>query len=78
MTLQNARACSGSAGHAGSRVGWALVADPALAERMRRFIELQSLWSYENQLRAALLLEHVLDTKGGALCVAPTQEHHPG
>jgi hypothetical protein len=37
---------------------------------MRRFILLQSMWSYENQLRGALVLEHVLATKGMAtLCL---------
>ncbi len=46
------------------------MADPAVAERMRRFILLQSMWSYENQLRGALVLEHVLATKGMAtLCL---------
>ena len=69
-----------SAGHAGSRIGWALVADPAVAERMRRFILLQSMWSYENQLRGALVLEHVLATKGTAtLCLTctPTLSNFP-
>ena len=53
------------AGHAGSRVGWAIVADPEVARRMRRYIMLASMWSYENQLRGAVLLEHVLATQGG-------------
>lgn len=54
------------AGHAGSRVGWAIVADPEVARRMRRYIVLASMWSYENQLRGATLLEHVLATRGAS------------
>ena len=48
-------------------MGWAIVADPEVAKRMRRYLVLASMWSYENQLRAATLLEHVLATHGALL-----------
>ena len=50
-----------------AHVGFLHAAFPQL---LRRFILLQSMWIYENQLRGALVLEHVLATKGMAtLCL---------
>ncbi|KAH7570330.1 hypothetical protein ACOSP7_018391 [Xanthoceras sorbifolium] len=44
-------------GHAGSRIGWALVKDTEVARKMIKFIELSSIGvSKESQLRAAMIL----------------------
>ncbi|GAY36290.1 hypothetical protein WN943_020459 [Citrus x changshan-huyou] len=49
-------------GHAGSRIGWALVKDTEVARKMTRFIELGSIGvSKESQLRAAKILGIVCD-----------------
>ncbi|GLU03122.1 hypothetical protein SLE2022_203390 [Rubroshorea leprosula] len=45
-------------GHAGSRIGWAIVKDEQVASKMTKFIELSSIGvSKESQLRAAKILE---------------------
>ncbi|GKV14561.1 hypothetical protein SLEP1_g25417 [Rubroshorea leprosula] len=45
-------------GHAGSRIGWAIVKDEQVARRMTKFMELSSIGvSKESQLRAAKILE---------------------
>ena len=51
-------------GHAGSRVGWALVKDPELAARIRR--KTGSL-SHDAQLRAATLLQYTVAQRGGPI-----------
>ena len=51
-------------GHAGSRVGWALVKDPDLAARIKR--KTGSL-SHDAQLRAATLLQYAVTTRGGPI-----------
>ncbi|GLT36605.1 hypothetical protein SLA2020_109720 [Shorea laevis] len=49
-------------GHAGSRIGWAIVKDERIARRMTKFIELSSIGvSKESQLRAAKILEVISD-----------------
>ena len=55
----------GCAGHAGSRIGWALVGDPALAQLMRTYLQVHGGLPSESQARAAALLEYVLSTRGG-------------
>ena len=57
----------GCAGHAGSRMGWALVGDPAVAKLMRSYLQLHGGLPSESQARAAALLEYVLSTRGGSL-----------
>ncbi|XP_057949229.1 L-tryptophan--pyruvate aminotransferase 1-like [Malania oleifera] len=45
-------------GHAGSRIGWALVKDKEVAKKMTKFIELNTIGvSKESQLRAAKIME---------------------
>ncbi|TXG56241.1 hypothetical protein EZV62_017554 [Acer yangbiense] len=49
-------------GHAGSRIGWALVKDTEVAKKMIKFIELNSIGvSKESQLRAAMILGTLSD-----------------
>lgn len=51
---------SKSTGHAGTRIGWALVKDPEVARRMTKFIELNTIGvSKDSQLRAAKILQVV-------------------
>ncbi|KAK7265653.1 hypothetical protein RJT34_33276 [Clitoria ternatea] len=53
---------SKSTGHAGMRIGWALVKDRKVAEKMTRFIELNTIGvSKDSQLRAAKVLKAVSD-----------------
>lgn len=53
-------------GHAGTRIGWALVKDEEAAKRMAKFIELSSIGvSKDAQLRAAKILRVVSDSFGG-------------
>ncbi|XP_058767078.1 tryptophan aminotransferase-related protein 2-like [Vicia villosa] len=50
-------------GHAGSRIGWALVKDKEVAKKMTKFIELNSIGvSKDSQLRAAKILSAVSDS----------------
>ena len=51
-------------GHAGSRVGWALVKDPALAQRIKRYT---GSLSHDAQLRAATLLQYLVAQQGGPI-----------
>ncbi|KAF6136972.1 hypothetical protein GIB67_030736 [Kingdonia uniflora] len=54
---------SKSTGHAGTRIGWALVKDKEVAKRMTKFIELNTIGvSKDSQLRAAKILKAVSDT----------------
>ncbi|CAN0929435.1 Tryptophan aminotransferase-related protein 1 [Linum grandiflorum] len=49
-------------GHAGSRIGWALVKDREVARRMTMFMQVTTIGvSKDSQLRAAKLLEFVAD-----------------
>ncbi|WCJ38496.1 tryptophan aminotransferase related 1 [Euphorbia peplus] len=49
---------SKSTGHAGSRIGWALVKDKLVAKKMIKFIEMSSIGvSKESQIRAAKILD---------------------
>ncbi|KAA8529613.1 hypothetical protein F0562_034287 [Nyssa sinensis] len=49
-------------GHAGSRIGWALVKDEPVAKKMTKFIELNTIGvSKESQLRAAKILGVISD-----------------
>ncbi|WOL01235.1 tryptophan aminotransferase-related protein 2-like [Canna indica] len=53
---------SKSTGHAGTRLGWALVRDKVIAKRMIKFIELNTIGvSKDSQLRAANILKVVSD-----------------
>lgn len=54
---------SKSTGHAGTRIGWALVKDPEVAKKMTKFIELNTIGvSKDSQLRAAKVLKAVSDS----------------
>ncbi|KAM6594423.1 tryptophan aminotransferase-related protein 2 [Cannabis sativa] len=54
---------SKSTGHAGIRIGWALVKDPEVARRMTKFVELNTIGvSKDSQIRAAKILEVVADS----------------
>lgn len=60
LALFTASKCTG---HAGSRIGWALVKDPAVASRMVKFIELNTIGvSKDSQLRTARILSVVSDS----------------
>ncbi|XP_058088261.1 tryptophan aminotransferase-related protein 2-like [Magnolia sinica] len=51
---------SKSTGHAGTRIGWALVKDPEVARRMTKYVELNTIGvSKDSQLRAAKILRAV-------------------
>lgn len=53
---------SKSTGHAGTRIGWALVKDPKIAKKMTKFIEINTIGvSKDSQLRAAKILQAVSD-----------------
>ncbi|KAL1810350.1 hypothetical protein ACET3Z_027340 [Daucus carota] len=53
---------SKSTGHAGTRIGWALVKDPEIAKKMTKFIEINTIGvSKDSQLRAARILQAVSD-----------------
>ncbi|KAL8140793.1 hypothetical protein V2J09_006814, partial [Rumex salicifolius] len=55
---------SKSTGHAGMRIGWALVKDKEVAKKMVKFIELSSIGvSKDSQLRAAKILHAVSNTE---------------
>ncbi|XP_031266067.1 tryptophan aminotransferase-related protein 2 isoform X1 [Pistacia vera] len=54
---------SKSTGHAGMRIGWALVKDTEVAKKMTKFIELNTIGvSKDSQLRAAKVLKVVSDS----------------
>ncbi|CAL1390523.1 unnamed protein product [Linum trigynum] len=55
---------SKSTGHAGIRIGWALVKDADVARKMTKFIELNSIGvSKDSQLRAAKIMKVVSDAE---------------
>lgn len=57
---------SKSTGHAGTRIGWALVKDREVARRMTKFVELNTIGvSKDSQLRAAKVLRAVSDGYDG-------------
>ncbi|KAF7829326.1 L-tryptophan--pyruvate aminotransferase 1-like [Senna tora] len=50
-------------GHAGSRIGWAIVKDIEIAKKMTRFIQMSSIGvSKESQTRAAKIMEVICDS----------------
>ncbi|KAI8543741.1 hypothetical protein RHMOL_Rhmol08G0241800 [Rhododendron molle] len=54
---------SKSSGHAGARIGWALVKDQEVARKMTEFIEINTIGvSKDSQLRAAKILQAVADS----------------
>ncbi|CAN4085992.1 unnamed protein product [Withania somnifera] len=54
---------SKSTGHAGTRLGWALVKDEVIAKKMVKFIEISSIGvSKDSQVRAAKILDVISDT----------------
>ena len=50
---------SKNTGHAGSRLGWALVRDPAIASLMREFVQLSLGVSIDSQLRIMNVLNYI-------------------
>ncbi|KAG5230197.1 tryptophan aminotransferase-related protein [Salix suchowensis] len=61
---------SKSTGHAGMRIGWALVKDEEVAKKMVKYVELNTIGvSKDSQLRAAKVLQVVTDG-----CKYPTSE----
>ncbi|KNA23465.1 hypothetical protein SOVF_024580 [Spinacia oleracea] len=71
---------SKTTGHAGMRIGWALVKDEAVAKRMTKFIELNSIGvSKDSQIRAAKILQTVSDSRehaGDSKDFFETSYHH--
>ncbi|KAJ4840653.1 Tryptophan aminotransferase- protein 2 [Turnera subulata] len=64
---------SKSTGHAGMRIGWALVKDREVAKKMVKYIELSSIGvSKDSQLRAARVLKVLSDS-----CESPSNETQP-
>ncbi|KAM3379533.1 L-tryptophan-pyruvate aminotransferase 1 [Capsicum galapagoense] len=62
---------SKSTGHAGSRIGWALVRDKEVARKMTKFMEISTIGvSKEAQLRAAKILGMICDS-----CLDPTLDN---
>ncbi|KAK9066463.1 hypothetical protein SSX86_013785 [Deinandra increscens subsp. villosa] len=56
---------SKSTGHAGSRIGWAIVKDREIAKKMTTFIEINTIGvSKDSQIRAAKILQAVSDSCG--------------
>ncbi|CAI9112714.1 OLC1v1013192C1 [Oldenlandia corymbosa var. corymbosa] len=54
---------SKSTGHAGTRLGWALIKDEEIARKMTKFIELNTIGvSKDSQIRAAKILSHVSES----------------
>ncbi|KAK4568726.1 hypothetical protein RGQ29_004220 [Quercus rubra] len=54
---------SKSTGHAGMRIGWAIVKDKEVAKRMTKFVELNTIGvSKDSQIRAAKVLKAISDT----------------
>ncbi|KAK6795117.1 hypothetical protein RDI58_008570 [Solanum bulbocastanum] len=54
---------SKSTGHAGMRLGWALVKDEAVAKKMVKFIEISSIGvSKDSQVRAAKIMDVISDS----------------
>ncbi|XP_071731711.1 tryptophan aminotransferase-related protein 2-like [Rutidosis leptorrhynchoides] len=54
---------SKSTGHAGTRIGWALVKDREIAKKMTTFIEINTIGvSKDSQIRAAKILQAVSDS----------------
>lgn len=62
--LLNPSSANGHTCVTGSRIGWAIVADDAIADLMRTHIWYASGYVQENQLRAAALLQYLLSTNG--------------
>lgn len=57
---------SKSTGHAGTRIGWALVKDREVAKKMTTFIEINTIGvSKDSQIRAAKILQAVSDSCDG-------------
>ncbi|XP_021762868.1 tryptophan aminotransferase-related protein 2-like [Chenopodium quinoa] len=71
---------SKTTGHAGMRIGWAIVKDKEVAKRMTKFIELNSIGvSKDSQLRAAKILQAVSDScepAGDSRNFFETSYHH--
>lgn len=54
-------------GHAGTRIGWALTKDDAVAERLRAYVQVNGALPRENQARALKIFNHILDSDGEIL-----------
>ncbi|CAK9137565.1 unnamed protein product [Ilex paraguariensis] len=66
---------SKTTGHAGSRIGWALVKDEDIAKKMTKFIELNTIGvSKDSQLRAAKILQAVADSYDNVGCNSEESE----
>lgn len=65
LALRHVKRGGKGAGHAGSRLGWAVVADSGVAEKMLQYLESTTQFAFESQYRGTLVLEHLLATAGG-------------
>jgi L-tryptophan--pyruvate aminotransferase len=54
-------------GHAGTRIGWALVKNQTVASKMARYIHARGRVSHDGMLRASKLLQHMITTAGAPL-----------
>ena len=57
-------------GHAGTRIGWALTRDAAVARRLKAFISAAGELPRENQLRALAVLSHLANEGAGGAMLA--------
>ncbi|GAA0184717.1 transaminase [Lithospermum erythrorhizon] len=66
-------------GHAGSRIGWALVKDEAIARKMTKYIEISTIGvSKDSQIRAAKVFDVISDShehKGSFDGISPFFDH---
>lgn len=63
-------------GHAGSRIGWAIVGDESIAALMSDHVARASGYVQENQLRATHLLQYVLGDYGSMIDYAKEHMQH--
>ncbi|DBA90224.1 TPA: hypothetical protein ACH3X1_003522 [Trebouxia sp. C0004] len=63
-------------GHAGSRIGWAIVGDESIAALMSDHVARASGYVQENQLRATHLLQYVLGDNGSVIDYAREHMQH--
>lgn len=64
-----------SAGHASTRIGWAIVEDAKVAQAMRNWIWMNGIVAIEGQAKAAGLLEFVTSTQGVQLNLYMEHDH---
>ncbi|KAK4263155.1 hypothetical protein QN277_028612 [Acacia crassicarpa] len=62
-------------GHAGSRIGWAIVKDKEIAKKMTKFIQMSSIGvSKESQIRVAKIIEVLCDIYENFKCSGSSKE----